>query len=163
MGQKHNFIKNISIIIAKYSYPFFYAVYVVGFALSLFQGRKTVFEYLFIPFTVYLINNTLRSSLKRKRPFNELDITPLLQHKSSPSCPSNHTACAMVIALSFLNVISFYNILWLNVIGVLILISGIFTGLSRVVCGIHYPKDILLGYIIGIFGFIIEISLINTI
>ena len=42
-----------------------------------------------------------------------------------------------------------------------ILISGIFTGLSGVVCGIHYPKDIFLGYFIGVFGYFAGSALLD--
>ncbi|MCC8097188.1 MAG: phosphatase PAP2 family protein, partial [Eubacterium sp.] len=42
------------------------------------------------------------------------------------------------------------------------IIFAIFTGLSRVVCGIHYPRDIALGYFIGVFGWIIEYTILNN-
>ncbi len=160
-GQKNIFVKKASITVAKYSYPFFFAVYAVGFVISLFLGLRQTAGYVVVPFSVYMINNGLRSFLKRKRPFEELDIEPLLSHKSSPSFPSNHTACAMVISLSFLDAASYCRVPWLYALGIFILISGIFTGLSRVVCGIHYPKDIFLGYFIGVFGYFAGTALLD--
>ncbi|MCD8089764.1 MAG: phosphatase PAP2 family protein, partial [Clostridiales bacterium] len=112
-------------------------------------------------FTVYLINNFIRSRLGRKRPFQELNIKPLLNHKNSPSCPSNHAACAVVIALAFTQTALYYNNTLLFILGILFVILAFFTGLSRVVCGIHYPGDIALGYFIGFAGWITEYNIIN--
>ncbi|MCC8097601.1 MAG: phosphatase PAP2 family protein, partial [Eubacterium sp.] len=142
LGQKHKFFGKAAKTVAKYSYPFYYAVYLIGFGLSLYRGElKELFMYIFIPFTVYLINNFTRSRLNKKRPFQEKDITPLLEHKGSPSCPSNHAACAVVIALVFTQTAVGRGSLPLTCLGGAFIILAIFTGLSRVVCGIHYPRD----------------------
>ncbi len=69
--------------------------------------------------------------------------------------------CITYIIHIFLNAASGCGVPWLYVLGVIILISGIFTGLSRVVCGIHYPKDILLGYFIGVFGYFAGTALLD--
>ena len=161
LGQKHIILGKISYIIAKFSYGFFYIIYIVGFLLTLYINKSFIPAYLIIPLSVFLINNTTRKLLGKKRPYQELDITPLINHKNSPSCPSNHTACAMVIALTFLKAVSYYQNPILTFLGVFFIICGIFTGLSRVVCGIHYPRDIFLGYIIGIFCFFAEMKIIS--
>ncbi len=160
LGQKHKIFGRISYITAKYSYNFFYTVYAAGFIMTLYIRKSFLPAYIVVPFSVYIINNTVRKILNKKRPFQELDITPLIKHKNSPSCPSNHTACAMVISLTFLKAASFGNSHLLILMGIFFIICGIFTGISRVVCGIHYPRDIFLGYIIGIFCFFAEMNII---
>ncbi|MCD7778381.1 MAG: phosphatase PAP2 family protein [Clostridiales bacterium] len=163
LGQKHKFFGIAAKITAKYSYPFYYAVYLAGFALTLYRGElRELFMYIFIPFTVYLINNFTRSKLNKKRPFQENDIKPLLEHKTSPSCPCNHAACAVVIALVFTQTAVGFDSLPLICLGSAFIILAIFTGLSRVVCGIHYPRDIALGYFIGVFGWIVEYTILSN-
>lgn len=159
LGQKNKPFAAAAKLIAKYSYPFFYVVYALGFFLAVYVDKKLLITYLFIPFTVYLINNGLRSSLKKPRPFEELNITPLLSHEGSPSFPSNHAACAMVIALAFINVMRASALPFADLSYILVP-CALVTGLSRVVCGIHYPKDVALGWVIGIAGWFCEYGII---
>lgn len=149
--------------IAKYSYPFFYAVYIAGFLITIIAAKGELAVYLIIPATVFLINNGLRKKLNKKRPFQELNIKPALKHGTSPSLPSNHAACAMVISLVFLNTAFLLNNALLTVCGFIFLITAVFTGISRIICGIHYPRDIALGFFIGIAGFFAENAIINII
>lgn len=161
LGQEHKFLGKAAKTAAQYSYPFYYVIYTLGFFLTLYIGIRELFIYIFIPLTVYLINNFTRSRLKRKRPFQELDIKLLLEHKGSPSCPSNHAACAVVIAFAFTQTAVYHNSPALTVLGIVFIILALFTGLSRVVCGIHYPKDIALGWFIGLIGWIIEYNILK--
>ncbi len=162
LGQKNKPLAAAAKLIAKYSYPFFYLVYALGFFLAIYIDKKLLAAYLFIPFTVYLINNGLRSSLKKPRPFQELNITPLLNHEGSPSFPSNHAACAMVIALAFINVMK-ASALSFSGLSYIFVPCALVTGLSRVVCGIHYPKDVALGWIIGIAGWFFEYKIFEIV
>ncbi len=156
LGQEHKFLGLAAKLTAKYSYPFYYVIYVLGFFLTVSLGIGEMFLYVIIPFTLFLINNFTRSLLNKKRPFQELDIIPLLEHRPSPSCPSNHAACAVVIALAFTHTALCRGCPILTAAGIFFVILALFTGLSRVVCGIHYPRDIVIGYLIGFGGWIIE-------
>lgn len=163
LGQRYKTFGMAAKIVAKYSYPFFYVVYVFGFCIGLYKEKRLLAVYLAVPFLVYLINNGLRSALKKKRPFDELDIVPLLKHSGSPSFPSNHAACAMVIALAFIYIISAFDMYYLIYASWLLVVCALITGLSRVVCGIHYPKDIALGWFIGFVGWFVLYALMSYI
>jgi len=63
------------------------------------------------------------------------------------SFPSQHTAIVTVLGV----VIFSLN----KKLGILILISALFVGLSRIVLGVHYPVDVLGGWVLGgLIGFL---------
>jgi len=144
-------VKKGVLCLAKLSKGFFFVVYGLGALFLLTEAPMTAVKFLLIPFFVLCYNSFLRKTIGRVRPFAEFQLEPLLAHEENGSCPSNHAASAMVIALAFW-LISPYISLCLAVLAV-------FTGLSRVCAGVHYPFDVFLGWLIGgitgILGFII--------
>lgn len=137
--------------LAVLSKGFFFAAYGAGAVWLLALSPQRLIRFLIIPFLVLCYNSFLRKIIGRKRPFVRFGLEPLLSHEENGSCPSNHAASAMVIALAFW-VISPYIALPLAVL-------ALFTGLSRICAGVHYPLDVLLGWLIGgitgVLGFII--------
>lgn len=79
------------------------------------------------------------------RPFVAEGFVPLVNVSLGvyyASFPSGHTAflAALGIAIAFSE----------KPLGILILILGVLVGISRVAVGVHYPSDILAGFILGI-------------
>ena len=103
-------------------------------------------------FLVYIVLNL--GLPFRPRPETVSTIRPLVDHLPDNSFPSGHAifAGASVLA-AFLY--SRRTIAWI------LLVSGIFMVLSRVLAGIHYPGDILVGYIIGLLGAYVVYTLRN--
>jgi membrane-associated phospholipid phosphatase len=94
-------------------------------------------------FLVYIVLN-LGLPL-RPRPETVSAIRPLVDHLPDNSFPSGHA----IFAGASIFAAFFYTrrcIAWV------LLITGIFMGLSRILAGIHYPGDIIVGYIIGVLG-----------
>lgn len=81
----------------------------------------------------------------RARPETVSAIEPLIKHLPDNSFPSGHAIFAgSSILAGFL-----YTRRW---IALVLLITGIMMVLSRVLAGIHYPGDIIVGFIIGLLG-----------
>lgn len=81
----------------------------------------------------------------RPRPETVSTIEPLIKHLPDNSFPSGHAIFAgSSILAGFL-----YTRRW---IAWVLLITGVIMVLSRVLAGIHYPGDILVGFIIGFLG-----------
>ena len=91
---------------------------------------------------LYTSNSILRKILNRPRPFKELGIESLIEHEDKGSCPSNHAVSAMIIAMAWCSIFP--------VVGAVLIVLAIFTGLSRVMTGVHYPVDVFLGWLIAI-------------
>jgi membrane-associated phospholipid phosphatase len=142
---KRKAVKWIVLLFAGLSEGFFFVAYGVGAVWLLFTEPLSTVRFLAVPFAALCLNTLLRKKIGRVRPFVALGVEPLLGHEQNGSCPSNHAASAVVISLAF----------WLikPYIALALLVLAFFTGVSRVCSGVHYPFDVLLGWLIGsIFG-----------
>ena len=104
---------------------------------------KQVGIYVFIPASGFVILSFLRKKINAPRPYEEWDIKPLLDRDSlGQSMPSRHVFSATIISMACLHAS-------LSV-GVILLVFSAFLGLVRVLGGVHYPKDVVVGYICGL-------------
>ena len=104
---------------------------------------KQVGIYLFIPASGFVILSFLRKKINAPRPYEEWDIKPLLDRDSpGQSMPSRHVFSATIISMACLHASLF--------VGVILLVLSAFLGLVRVLGGVHYPKDVVVGYICGL-------------
>jgi len=80
------------------------------------------------------------------RPFDVIDgLKLLISHESSGSFPSGHTMFLVPLALT---------VYYLKPkIGIWFILGTILMGISRVVVGVHWPFDILGGFILGAIAF----------
>ena len=104
---------------------------------------KQVGIYLFIPASGFVILSFLRKKINAPRPYEEWDIKPLLDRDSpGQSMPSRHVFSATIISMSCLHTSL--------TMGMICLTLSAFLGLVRVLGGVHYPKDVVVGYICGL-------------
>ena len=99
----------------------------------------------FVLFTTVLImgGGFFLLSLGRRRPYQTWDIQPLIKKYSlGKSFPSRHVFSATVIAMLALMINP-----WLG--GTMLFLAAILA-ILRVLGGVHYPSDVLAGYVIGI-------------
>ena len=101
---------------------------------------KQVLMYVFIPASGFVILSLLRKKINAPRPYEEWDIKPLLDRDSpGQSMPSRHVFSATIISMACLHAS-------LSV-GVILLVLSALLGIVRVLGGVHYPKDVVVGYI----------------
>ena len=104
---------------------------------------KQVLIYVFVPASGFVILSLFRKKLNAPRPYEVWEIVPLLDRDSpGQSMPSRHVFSATIISMACLHAS-------LSV-GVIMLILSVFLGLVRVLGGVHYPKDVVVGYICGL-------------
>ena len=101
---------------------------------------KQVLIYVFIPASGFVILSFLRKKINAPRPYEEWDIKPLLDRDSpGQSMPSRHVFSATIISMACLHASL--------TMGMICLTLSAFLGLVRVLGGVHYPKDVVVGYI----------------
>lgn len=117
-------------------------IYLTLLAITYFQeglGKK-IWIYLFVPASGFVILSFLRKKINAPRPYEEWDINPLLDRDSpGQSMPSRHVFSATIISMACLHAS-------LSV-GVILLVLSALLGLVRVSGGVHFPKDVVVGYI----------------
>lgn len=96
-----------------------------------------------------LVNFLITVFYFHPRPFMENMGTTLIQHAPETSFPSDHTTFMLSIAMMLLFASS------TRFIGIILVIIGLFGGLARVFCGIHFPMDILGSLVVSFFASII--------
>lgn len=101
---------------------------------------KQVLIYVFIPASGFVILSFLRKKINAPRPYEVWKIVPLLDRDSpGQSMPSRHVFSATIISMACLHAS-------LSV-GVILLVLSALLGLVRVLGGVHFPKDVVAGYI----------------
>ena len=104
---------------------------------------KQVLMYVFIPASGFVILSFLRKKINAPRPYEVWEIVPLLDRDSpGQSMPSRHVFSATIISMA-----CFHASLS---VGVILLVFSTLLGLVRVLGGVHFPKDVVVGYICGL-------------
>ena len=104
---------------------------------------KQVWIYLFVPASGFVILTLLRKKINAPRPYEVWEIVPLLDRDSpGQSMPSRHVFSATIISMACLHASL--------IVGFILLILSVFLGLVRVLGGVHFPKDAVVGYICGL-------------
>ena len=117
-------------------------IYLTLLAITYLQQGlgKQVGIYLFIPASGFVILSFLRKKINAPRPYEVWEIVPLLDRDSpGQSMPSRHVFSATIISMACLHASL--------TMGAICLTLSAFLGLVRVLGGVHYPKDVVVGYI----------------
>ena len=120
-------------------------IYLTLLATSYLQEGlgKQVGIYVFIPASGFVILSLLRKKINAPRPYEEWTIKPLLDRDSpGQSMPSRHVFSATIISMACLHASL--------TIGIILLVLSDFLGLVRVLGGLHYPNDVVVGYACGL-------------
>ncbi len=120
-------------------------VYLILLVITYLQEGlgKQVWIYLFIPASGFVILSFLRKKINAPRPYEVWEIVPLLDRDSpGQSMPSRHVFSATIISMACLHASPS--------VGVILLVLSTLLALVRVLGGVHYPKDVLVGYACGL-------------
>lgn len=96
-----------------------------------------------IPAISFLLLSIFRKIYSAPRPYEILDISPLIYKETKgKSFPSRHVFSIFMIGMTF-----FYIV---KPIGIMIFILGVAMAYVRVIGGVHFPKDVAVGALVGI-------------
>ena len=139
------------------SYPFTYGFITLLVVWAIFLSGRKMYNFsllLLSGLSAWLVAVFLKNILRLDRPFINLDIIPLYK-ETGFSFPSEHMAVFTAIAISMF--------LINKGAGFVFLIIAILVGLSRIVIGVHYPVDILGGFVVGFIFSLIFIQIFKKI
>ena len=120
-----------------------YAAYPLLLAALAVQRDGRFWRAVLVPGISFVLLSLVRRLINAPRPYEALDIDPLI-HKDThgKSLPSRHVFSMFVIAMTFLWI--------LPPLGVLLLICGAVLAAVRVIGGVHYPRDVIVGAVAGV-------------
>ena len=104
---------------------------------------KDLSVYILVPAFGFVLLTLVRKWINQPRPYETWEIVPLLDKDSSGnSMPSRHVFSATIISMACLHA---------NLpVGLVLLVLSALLGFVRVLGGVHYPKDVLIGYACGL-------------
>lgn len=96
----------------------------------------------------FILVSVIRHLIDAERPYAKYNFTPLVQKdKTGDSMPSRHVFSAFVIGMALWYINAF--------LGGVILVLGIAMAVVRVLVGVHFPKDVVVGAFMGIISGVI--------
>lgn len=131
-----NIFKTLSTVIM-------YAAYIILLAFLGINGDMRIIRAIAVPAFVFLLVTAVRKGINAPRPYEKYPIKPVLPKATKgKSCPSRHTACAVVIALACL---------YVNVpVGIILLVLSVLIAVSRPLMGVHFPLDVIFGAVLAV-------------
>ncbi len=127
-------------------------MFVLCFKGSTKERKALLLTILAIPIAILMIK-LIHFFINEPRPFVTYHFLPITDNTPNASFPSRHATIASVMAFSYL----YFKSKW----SVLFLIIMFWVGLSRVYVGVHYPLDILGGFVFGIISLVIAKLSVN--
>lgn len=119
-----------------------------GLLLWLIIAQQVIWPFILVPGLSFVALSLVRRQLNAARPYEQWAIKPLIPREGhGESMPSRHVFSAVTIALS-VGLVQW----WL---GLVLLILAIVLAAIRVIGGVHYPRDVIVGALCGLLAGII--------
>lgn len=119
-----------------------YAFYIGMCGFWLLQRDARLLPSLLIPGVPFVLLSLFRKKVNAPRPYEALDIDPLIvKDTRGKSFPSRHVFSVFVIAMT--------AALLSPVATAILCLAGLLMAYIRVVGGVHFPRDVVAGALIG--------------
>lgn len=120
-----------------------YLVYPLMLIYLFCKQPNRLIAFILIPAISFVLVSVVRKLLNAPRPYETWNITSLiLKNTKGQSMPSRHVFSATIISMAIFR---------LNLIlGIFFLILSLVIALCRVLGGVHYPRDVMAGFLVGI-------------
>ena len=125
--------------------------------LAVPKTRKTGYAAaLSLIFGVIVTNLLLKNIVARPRPFAEVEaLIPMIIKPKDFSFPSGHTTASFAVALVMLRMLP-------KKFGIPAVILAALVAFSRLYLGVHYPTDVLTGFVIALVGNMLSVWIVRT-
>lgn len=128
------------------------AAYIIMLAWLAISGDPRLWKELLVPALTFVLVTVVRRRIDAPRPYELYAISPIIfKDTRGESFPSRHLASAVIIACA---------LAWINpVLGVLGFIASAIVAATRLIGGVHFPRDIAasiaISVVCGLVGFVI--------
>ena len=97
-----------------------------------------------VPGISFVLVTVLRKAINAPRPYEVFDASPIIPKDTrGNSFPSRHSFSIFVIAMTFC---ACCPLAW---VGPVMLVVGVLLAVIRVVSGVHFPRDVVVGALLG--------------
>lgn len=122
---------------------FFYIAYPSLLIFIFIKHRDLLLKFILIPAISFIVLSVIRKFINQKRPYEQYDIKPIIHKETTGnSMPSRHIFSSVLISMCFM----YFH----YPTGITMLIVSCISCFVRVIGGVHYPLDVVVGYICGI-------------
>ena len=106
-------------------------------------------------FGAIITNLLLKNIVARPRPFTEIQgLVPLITKPTDFSFPSGHTTASFAVALVMLRMLP-------GKYGIPAVVLAALIAFSRLYLGVHYPTDVLAGFLVALMGSILSVWIVK--
>ena len=121
----------------------FYPLQLITLAINEGFGSERFLRFMLIPLGTLIVISIIRYVINAKRPYEVYDYTPAVnKNTKGKSFPSRHTVSAFIIAMAFMYI--------QPKLGVIMLVVATLIGVTRVLSGVHFIRDVIGGAVIGV-------------
>ena len=104
----------------------------------------TLLRAVLVPGVSFALVTVLRKAINAPRPYEVFDASPIIPKDTrGNSFPSRHVFSIFVIAMTFC---ACCPLAW---VGPVMLVAGVLLAVIRVVSGVHFPRDVVVGALLG--------------
>ena len=122
----------------------YYVVYPLLLLYLFVKQSEKLLPTILIPLFSIVAITLLRKVLARPRPYEEYPIDQILEKETQHNAmPSRHVFSASIIAMMCFSASP--------ILACILLVLAAIEGYIRVVGGVHYPRDVIVGYFLGVF------------
>lgn len=154
LANQSNFIDSVIIFFAD-ALPYLVVIFTFFFLIfhhdlkftsnsqkEIFRKIHESFFAFFVGLSAFLTSEVLKVIFSKLRPYKVYENVDNLFYSTGYAFPSGHSTFYMALAFS----IYFLH----KKVGMILIFCAFFIGVARVMAGVHYPIDILGGYVLGI-------------
>ena len=122
-----------------------YLLYPILLILVGLNEPALLLKEILVPAALFIGLSVFRRLYNAPRPYEALAIDPLM-HKDTQgrSFPSRHIFSVFMIAMCWLA--------YCPTLGIVLLVGGVVMAATRVIGGVHYPRDVIAGALVAVLG-----------
>lgn len=148
--ETHTALKKLVLFLNRFITVAIYISYFLFLGIAFYFKSEHLLKYILVPAVLFVLVSIFRYFYNAPRPYEKYDFTPLYNKKTvGKSFPSRHVFSAFIISLMMLH----FNI----ALGVVFLALSIVLAIVRVLAGVHFIKDVMVGSLISIVAYILMI------